>query len=80
MKYNITFASDLTIKGAGIKEMEGARRRFLGNGNYQQGTAIIIKMFWWRNVNLCEWNVNERKLVRKADGVGEQQLSARDSN
>ena len=58
MKYNITFASDLTIKGAGIKEMEGAKRRFLGNGNYQQGTAIIIKMFWWRNVNLCEWNVN----------------------
>ena len=38
--------------------MEGARRRFLGNGNYQQGTAIIIKIFWWRNVNLCEWNVN----------------------
>ena len=74
MKYNITFASDLTIKGAGIKEMEGARRRFLGNGNYQQGTAIIIKMFWGRNVNLCEWNVNERKLVRKADGVGEQTL------
>ena len=58
MKYNITFASDLTIKGAGIKEMEGAKRRILGNGNYQQGTAIIIKMFWWRNVNLCEWNVN----------------------
>ena len=58
MKYNITFASDLTIKGAGIKEMEGARRRFLGNGNDQQGTAIIIKIFWWRNVNLCEWNVN----------------------
>ena len=26
--------------------MEGARRRFLGNGNYQQGTAIIIKIFW----------------------------------
>ena len=46
MKYNITFASDLTIKGAGIKEMEGAKRRFLGNGNYQQGTAIIIKIFW----------------------------------
>ena len=60
MKYNITFASDLTIKGAGIKEMEGARRRFLGNGNYQQGTAIIIKMFWWRNVNLCEWNVTAK--------------------
>ena len=58
MKYNITFASDLTIKGAGIKEMEGAKRRFLGNSNYQQGTAIIIKIFWWRNVNLCEWNVN----------------------
>ena len=46
----------------------------MGNSNYQQGTAIIIKMFWWRNVNLCEWNVNERKLVRKADGVGEQLL------
>ena len=26
--------------------MEGARRRFLGNGNDQQGTAIIIKIFW----------------------------------
>ena len=26
--------------------MEGANRRFLGNGNYQQGTAIIIKIFW----------------------------------
>ena len=50
--------------------MEGARRRFLGNGNYQQGTAIIIKMFWWRNANLCEWNVNERKLVRKRTGLG----------
>ena len=36
MKYNITFASDLTIKGAGIKEMEGAKRRFLGNSNCQQ--------------------------------------------
>ena len=67
MKYNITFASDLTIKGAGIKEMEGAKRRFLGNrhceadelaNNDQQGTAIIMKIFWWRNVNLCEWNVN----------------------
>ena len=47
--------------------MEGAKRRFLGNrhceadelaNNDQQGTAIIIKIFWWRNVNLCEWNVN----------------------
>ena len=36
MKYNITFASDLTIKGAGIKEMEGAKRRFLGNSKCQQ--------------------------------------------
>ena len=43
-------------------------------------TAINIKIFWWRNVNLCEWIVNLRILVRKADGVGEQQLSARDSN
>ena len=67
MKYNITFASDLTIKGAGIKEMEGAKRRFLGNrhceadelaNNDQQGTAIIIKIFWWRNVNCRELNVN----------------------
>ena len=67
MKYNITFASDFIIKGEGIKEMEGAKRRFLVNrhceadelaNNDQQETAIIIKIFWWRNVNLCEWNVN----------------------
>ena len=60
MKYNITFASDLTIKGAGIKEMEGAKRRFLGNSNDQQGTAIIIKIFCWGNANLCEWNVTAK--------------------
>ena len=59
MKYNITFASDLTIKGAGIKEMEGAKRRFLGNGNYQQGTAIK-KNILEGNANLCEWNVTAK--------------------
>ena len=52
-----------------MKEMEGAKRRFLGNrhceadelaNNDQQGTAIIIKIFWWRNANLCEWNVTAK--------------------
>ena len=65
--------------------MEGARRRFLGNrhceadelaNNDQQGTAIIIKIFWWRNVNLCEWNVNYRKLVRKRTGLGNRHCEA----
>ena len=50
--------------------MEGAKRRFLGNGNYQQGTAIIIKIFWWRNVNCREL----KEIGPQADGGGEQQL------
>ena len=60
MKYNITFASDLTIKGAGIKEMEGAKRRFLGNGNYQQGTAIKKKIL----VEEREFMRMEREFMR----------------
>ena len=44
--------------------MEGAKRRFLGNGNYQQGTAIIIKIFWWRNVNCREL----KEIGSQADG------------
>ena len=52
MKYNITFASDLTIKGAGIKEMEGAKRRFFGkrqlsarDSNYHKNVLVEEREF-----------------------------------
>ena len=40
--------------------MEGARRRFLGNGNYQQGTAIKKKIL----VEEREFMRMEREFMR----------------
>ena len=53
--------------------MEGAKRRFLGNGNYQQGTAINKNIL----VEEREFMRMERKLKEigpQADGDGEQTL------
>ena len=51
--------------------MEGAKRRFLGNSNYQQGTAINKNIL----VEEREFMRIERKLKKigpQADGVGRQ--------
>ena len=51
--------------------MEGAKRRFLGNGNYQQGTAINKNIL----VEEREFMRMERKLKKigpQADGDGGQ--------